>query len=67
MIQPRVWAWEGLFSGRVTLFGVKGKTASGKVRAPWGTDYLHLAKIEGRWNTMNVLWQSPTPTGEAAN
>ena len=51
----------------ITLFELKDKTASGKVHAHWGTDYMHLAKVDGRWYIMNVLWQSPMPTDAQAN
>ncbi len=29
-----------------------------KLSAQWGVDYLNLAKVDGRWMIMNVLWQS---------
>ena len=45
----------------VTLFDVQDQTASAKLRAWWGTDYLLLAKIGGRWMVTHVLWQSPPP------
>lgn len=42
----------------VTLFDVQDQTASVKVRAWWGTDYLLLGKENGRWMITHVLWQS---------
>lgn len=42
----------------ITVYEVQDKTASAKVVAAWGTDYFHLAKIDGRWYIMNVLWQT---------
>ena len=42
----------------VQIFEVTDKTASAKVSAVWGIDYLHLVKENGRWYVMNVLWQS---------
>jgi hypothetical protein len=45
----------------ITIFEVQDKTATAKLTAQWGTDYFHLAKIEGQWKIVNVLWQSPTP------
>ncbi len=42
----------------IEIFEVTDKTASAKLTAEWGMDYFHLAKIEGRWYIMNVLWQS---------
>jgi hypothetical protein len=46
---------------RVDLLDVLDQTASAKVTAWWGTDYLLLAKYDGRWMITHVLWQSPTP------
>ncbi len=46
---------------QVTVYDVQDKTATGKVVAAWGTDYFHLAKIDGKWYIMNVLWQSLKP------
>ncbi len=45
----------------IELFDVQDKTASAKLTAQWGTDYFHLAKIDGEWKIVNVLWQSPSP------
>lgn len=42
---------------KITVFDVLGKIASAKVEAKWGIDYFHLAKIDGRWTIINVLWQ----------
>lgn len=43
----------------VVIFEVSDQTASAKVTASWGIDYLHLAKYDGKWKIINVLWQSP--------
>jgi hypothetical protein len=43
----------------VVVFEVSDQTASAKVTAVWGIDYLHLAKYEGKWKIINILWQSP--------
>ena len=43
----------------VVVFDVSDQTASVKVTAVWGIDYMHLAKYEGRWKIINILWQSP--------
>lgn len=45
----------------IEIYDVLDKTASAKVTAVWGTDYFHLAKIDGKWWIMNVLWQSHPP------
>jgi len=42
----------------IELFEVLDKTASAKLTANWGIDYFHLAKVDGKWMIMNVLWQS---------
>lgn len=42
----------------VQVFEVVDKTASAKVTAAWGIDYIHLVKENGTWFVMNVLWQS---------
>jgi hypothetical protein len=43
----------------ITLFDVADQTASAKLVAHWGIDYLLLAKENGRWMITHVLWQSP--------
>ena len=43
----------------VTVFDVLDQTASVKVVAVWGVDYMHLAKYDGKWMIVNILWQSP--------
>jgi hypothetical protein len=40
---------------------VNDQTATAKVVAWWGIDYLQLARYDGRWMIVNVLWQSPPP------
>jgi len=48
---------------RVQLFDVQDQTASAKLTAWWGTDYLLLARQNERWRVTHVLWQSaPAPT-----
>ena len=44
----------------VVVYEVSDQTASAKVTAIWGIDYLHLAKYDGKWKIINILWQSPT-------
>lgn len=43
----------------VQIFEIADKTATAKVTAAWGIDYLHLVKEADRWMIVNVLWQSP--------
>lgn len=45
----------------VTIYEVVDQTATVKLRAHWGIDYMHLAKKDGKWLIMNVLWQSHPP------
>jgi hypothetical protein len=45
----------------IVLFDVQDQTASAKLTAWWGTDYLLLAKHDGRWVITHVMWQSPPP------
>jgi broad specificity phosphatase PhoE len=42
----------------VTLFDVQNQTASAKLDAYWGTDYLLLGKFGDTWMVTSVLWQS---------
>ena len=44
---------------RVEVFDVQNQTASAKLTAWWGTDYLLLARYDGRWMIRQVLWQAP--------
>jgi hypothetical protein len=43
----------------IELLDVQDQTAAAKLTAWWGTDYLLLAKYDGRWMIVQVLWQSP--------
>jgi hypothetical protein len=43
----------------ITVLDVLDQTASAKLVAYWGVDYLLLAKYDGRWMITNVLWQTP--------
>jgi len=42
----------------VVVFDVSDQTASAKLTAVWGIDYFHLAKYEGKWKIVNVMWQT---------
>lgn len=41
----------------ITIYEVLDKTASVKLTAQWGIDYMHLVKLDGKWMIRNVLWQ----------
>lgn len=43
----------------VTVYDVLDQTATAKLVAEWGIDFMHLAKFDGKWMIVNVLWQSP--------
>ena len=43
----------------VTVFEIQDQTASAKVTAWWGTDYLLLGKYDGQWKISDILWQGP--------
>jgi hypothetical protein len=46
----------------VEIFEVLDRTASVKLTAFWGIDYMHLAKHDDKWKIVHVLWQSePAP------
>ena len=42
----------------VEVFDVLDKTATAKLTAFWGIDFMHLVKEEGHWKIVQVLWQS---------
>ena len=44
---------------KVEVLDVQDQTASAKLTAWWGTDYILLAKLNGKWMITHVLWQSP--------
>lgn len=43
---------------KIEIYDIQDKTASARLMAAWGTDYLHLVKVDGKWYIMNVLGQS---------
>lgn len=45
----------------VVVYDVQDQTASAKISAVWGTDYMQLAKYDGRWQIINILWQAHPP------
>jgi hypothetical protein len=48
----------------IVIYEVLDQTASVKLVAAWGIDYMHLAKYNGKWMIMHVLWQTH-PRNEA--
>jgi hypothetical protein len=45
----------------IEILDVLDQTASVKLTAFWGIDYMHLAKYDGQWKVVQVLWQSHPP------
>ena len=45
----------------VTILDVYGNAASVKIVASDWIDYLHIAKFNGRWVIVNVLWEMKPP------
>ena len=43
----------------IVIYDVLDQTASAKLTASWGIDYLLLAKYDGKWMISHVLWQTP--------
>lgn len=43
----------------IVIYDVLDQTASAKLTAYWGIDYLLLAKYDGKWMVTHVLWQTP--------
>ena len=41
----------------VTILDVHGKMASVKLEAKGWVDYMHLAKFNGEWVIVNILWE----------
>jgi hypothetical protein len=42
----------------IVIYEVLDQTATVKLTAVWGIDYMHLAKFDGQWKIVNVMWQS---------
>ncbi len=49
------------FPKKIEVFDVQDQTASAKLTAWWGTDYILLARLNNKWMITHVLWQSPPP------
>lgn len=47
----------------VEVLDVQDATSVAKLTAAWGTDYFLLAKLDGKWMIMQVLWQTPPGKG----
>ena len=63
------WNKSGRFDAETARRDVKildrlDKTAVARLDAEWGIDFFHLAKIDGEWKIMNVIWQTYPPEGQ---
>jgi virulence-associated protein VapD len=45
----------------VQVLDVLDQTATAKIRAQWGIDYMQLAKFDGTWKIINIVWQTHPP------
>jgi hypothetical protein len=45
----------------VVVLDVLDQTATAKVVASWGIDYMLMGKYDGKWKTVQILWQSHPP------
>jgi hypothetical protein len=64
------WNKEGRFDAQTAKRQIKildrlDQTAVARLDAEWGIDFFHLAKIDGTWKIMNVIWQSYPPENKA--
>ena len=51
----------------IQIFEVLDQTASAKLTAWWGIDYLLLAKHDGKWMISHVLWQTPARAAQSSS
>src|SRR5688572_24343060 len=43
---------------KVEVLDVMDQTAVAKITASWGIDHMQLAKYDGRWKIINIVWQA---------
>ena len=63
------WNKKGRFDPETAKRDIKvldrlDRTAVARLDAEWGVDFFHLAKIDGEWKIMNVIWQTYPPAAE---
>lgn len=46
---------------KIVIYDVQENTATARLTAAWGTEYIHLARIEGKWYLVNILCQPLAP------
>ncbi len=47
----------------IQVLDVLDQTATAKLTAHWGIDYFQLAKYDGKWLIVNIIWQAHPPKG----
>ena len=50
------------FPKQIDIWDAQDQTASVKLTAWWGTDYILLSKVNNKWMITHVLWQSSPMT-----
>ena len=48
-------------SDSAKILDIFGNAASVRVRAATWVDYMHMAKYNGQWRILNVLWENDPP------
>jgi Putative lumazine-binding len=48
-------------SDSVRILDIFGNAASVRVRAATWVDYMHMARYNGQWRILNVLWENDPP------
>jgi hypothetical protein len=46
---------------KVEVLDVLDQTATAKLTAAWGVDYMQLARVDGVWKILHIVWQTPPP------
>jgi hypothetical protein len=50
--------------GDVRILDIFGDAASVRLDADGWVDFMHLGKVDGEWNIINVLWEIRTPASQ---
>ena len=48
---------------KVRVLSAADQTAMLEVTGIWGVDYMHVARVDGKWKIVHVVWQSHPPKG----
>ncbi|MHC5063550.1 MAG: nuclear transport factor 2 family protein [Planctomycetota bacterium] len=52
---------------KVELLDLMDTTAVLKVTAAWGIDHMQVGKFDGKWQILNILWQSHPEKKKSSN